>query len=445
MAYAGNGRPERTAGGSPVTHGLPSAVQSVLFPNHSLTHPVTHLVEQRRRVPKIIWCYWHTGAKNLPKLVRLAIASWKTFAPEHEIRIVDSGSWMSYIQADLDLALASNPRFADWLREASRAHFADWLRLALLKIHGGVWLDATILLTSPIDCLLNLGTPSTDLIVVTLGSIVETYFFAAVPNGRIITLWQHEFQRVMTMSDWEFRSYLALMSSQGMKPLNGMWEKCPWSADSGPSKLAEVVWKGFVSVVNSIIRVVGLRVDACGEDWWTNYLRTNVAMNAIVGVVGSQPETLWGNWGIQALPTERLNLANIKVGWNGGNLVSYLMTRQSADFPLNGTCGIKLRSGDRDMLQSNTWQNCESSSAMCKLQQLVGEGTFGQLQHVDVKTPTLSQDHVFSWTGNCFIAIVFFVAASLVFWHAYRKYLKSWLLKQKWTPSAVADGNMKFV
>ena len=33
--------------------------------------------------------------------------------------------------------------------------FADWLRLALLWKHGGVWLDATLLLTAPLDFLVN--------------------------------------------------------------------------------------------------------------------------------------------------------------------------------------------------------------------------------------------------------------------------------------------------
>lgn len=35
------------------------------------------------------------------------------------------------------------------------ARFSDWLRLALLAKHGGVWLDATLLLTAPLQSLVN--------------------------------------------------------------------------------------------------------------------------------------------------------------------------------------------------------------------------------------------------------------------------------------------------
>ena len=35
------------------------------------------------------------------------------------------------------------------------ARFSDWLRLALLAKHGGVWLDATLLLTAPLQYLVN--------------------------------------------------------------------------------------------------------------------------------------------------------------------------------------------------------------------------------------------------------------------------------------------------
>ncbi len=95
---------------------------------------------------KVIWQYWGQGFDGeLPLMVQLCFASIDQHKGDYQvIRLCDQT-----IADYLDL-----PKFV-WEKrqnpEFKHAFFADVLRLALLKAYGGIWADATILLTAPID------------------------------------------------------------------------------------------------------------------------------------------------------------------------------------------------------------------------------------------------------------------------------------------------------
>jgi len=91
---------------------------------------------------KIIWQYWATGFEDVPPVVRECLQSVEQYASDYQIvRLTDDT-----IDAYLDI-----PAFLQEKRAAmSAAHFADVLRLMLLRTYGGIWMDATILLTKPI-------------------------------------------------------------------------------------------------------------------------------------------------------------------------------------------------------------------------------------------------------------------------------------------------------
>ncbi|WP_198331929.1 capsular polysaccharide synthesis protein [Psychrobacter aquimaris] len=96
---------------------------------------------------KIIWQYWGQGVNSLdlPDIVRLCFKSVDNNSGEYTVIRLDD----SNIQDYLDL-----PEFV-WEKRANpqfkHAFFADLLRLALLDVYGGVWLDATIYLSSPLS------------------------------------------------------------------------------------------------------------------------------------------------------------------------------------------------------------------------------------------------------------------------------------------------------
>lgn len=134
-----------------------NALQKVQVANHwdtfldqyfqgNLTHfdlnPKKQFADQ-----KIIWQYWGQGlaAAEQNETVKLCFASVDRFKNDYQVIRLDEESVKEY----LDL-----PEFV-WEKKKNAqfkpAFFADLIRLALLDVYGGVWIDATILLTAPMD------------------------------------------------------------------------------------------------------------------------------------------------------------------------------------------------------------------------------------------------------------------------------------------------------
>ena len=95
---------------------------------------------------KIIWQYWGTGWEygKLPDIVKLCYKSADKYKRNYEIIRLDNENMKEYIEF---------PEFVmEKIENGSMGytHFSDLLRLALLNAYGGVWLDASILLTAPL-------------------------------------------------------------------------------------------------------------------------------------------------------------------------------------------------------------------------------------------------------------------------------------------------------
>lgn len=92
---------------------------------------------------KVIWQYWGQGItqEHVPAVVQMCFHSVDTYCGDYTVIRVDDNTLAQY----LDL-----PDFIWAKRKAdiiNRTFFSDMIRLALLQVYGGVWLDATILLT----------------------------------------------------------------------------------------------------------------------------------------------------------------------------------------------------------------------------------------------------------------------------------------------------------
>lgn len=91
-------------------------------------------------IPRVLWCYWH--AHPLPPFVAQCLANWQRCAPDHTVRCLTRDTiaeWLPALRADFDAL----PPYRQ----------ADWLRIQLLATHGGIWLDASSLLTRDLDWL----------------------------------------------------------------------------------------------------------------------------------------------------------------------------------------------------------------------------------------------------------------------------------------------------
>jgi len=161
-------------------------------------------------VPSIIWTYWHTVPE--PDFIRQCLDNWRHFAPDHELRSVHQGN------------------IAQWLGSGSITAFftqlppfrqADWLRLQLLAKHGGIWIDASTLLTQNLDWVLTLqaerGSEYIGFYIDRFTTrpdqpIVENWFMAAPPQSPFILALAHEFDRAIHQGE---AHYLATLADEG--------------------------------------------------------------------------------------------------------------------------------------------------------------------------------------------------------------------------------------
>ena len=116
---------------------------SVLYKYKDAVYPEFQSFDNRK-----IWVCWLQGEANMPDIVRTCYNSVKANANGREVVLITNENVEKYI---------SIPKFIkDKVNNGkmSRTHFADYIRISLLKNYGGLWIDATVLVTDKIniDC-----------------------------------------------------------------------------------------------------------------------------------------------------------------------------------------------------------------------------------------------------------------------------------------------------
>lgn len=91
---------------------------------------------------KVIWQYWAQGYDNVPDIVGECLKSVERFKDGHRLIRLTDDTVADYI--DLPEDIVRN------CRNAGLAFYADLLRFALLSAYGGIWLDATVMLSAPL-------------------------------------------------------------------------------------------------------------------------------------------------------------------------------------------------------------------------------------------------------------------------------------------------------
>lgn len=104
-----------------------------------LERPVVKTKTEFSNGQRIIWQYWAQGIENAPPLVRTCLDSVDKYASGYQLIRLSDKNLSEYIE------------IPDWLgqrrEKMSAAHFSDILRCMLLFAYGGLWLDASTLLT----------------------------------------------------------------------------------------------------------------------------------------------------------------------------------------------------------------------------------------------------------------------------------------------------------
>ena len=99
---------------------------------------------EQTEIIKTIWVCWFQGLKQAPEIVQRCVASIKLHMPEYEICILTA-------ENIFDFVTLPEPIIRKYQSGTiTHTHFSYILRTALLVQPGGIWLDATVLLTDAI-------------------------------------------------------------------------------------------------------------------------------------------------------------------------------------------------------------------------------------------------------------------------------------------------------
>ncbi|MDR6213358.1 capsular polysaccharide synthesis protein [Paracidovorax wautersii] len=131
-------------------------------------------------IPRVVWTYWNSD--TLPLLIARCIDNWRRMNPGFEVRVLNDAQVRELI-----------PDAPPVLAQVAPAKRADWIRLALLHRFGGIWIDASTVLTQSLDWVIDAQQQAqSDLVAYYLGRfttdpvcpVVESWFLAAPPGSR---------------------------------------------------------------------------------------------------------------------------------------------------------------------------------------------------------------------------------------------------------------------
>ena len=91
---------------------------------------------------KKVFTFWEPKEK-VPGYVRLCMDTWKDCLPGYETVVLDYGTLGDWLTPEEQRAILC--------RKMTLAMQSDCIRCAMLKKHGGVWMDADTVLTKPLD------------------------------------------------------------------------------------------------------------------------------------------------------------------------------------------------------------------------------------------------------------------------------------------------------
>jgi mannosyltransferase OCH1-like enzyme len=97
-----------------------------------------------RDIPPRIWTCWLQGYEQAPPVVKACINSMRKYAPGYEVTVITEDTIADYVAMPAYIT----KKYKDGIISATQ--FSDLLRILLLINYGGIWMDATVLLTKNI-------------------------------------------------------------------------------------------------------------------------------------------------------------------------------------------------------------------------------------------------------------------------------------------------------
>ncbi len=154
------------------------------------TQRIANRSTMQDQTPKIIWMMWWQGFDQAPEIVKMCISQICRQNKDCTIHFIDQHNYRDYVHISEKMVSKAQSG------EISYAHLSDLIRCRLLARWGGVWMDATLFVTGPLDE----GVFRTHFYSVNNGVVTGdpsygrwTNFFMATPSGSPLFLFLVEF------------------------------------------------------------------------------------------------------------------------------------------------------------------------------------------------------------------------------------------------------------
>ena len=116
-------------------------VRKKYYRNLELTHYIDEKCEDNN---EDVWICWLQGMENAPAIVQKCFESVNYWLSDKTIHLITEDNLFTYITVPQYI-------YTRWKKgEISNAHFSDAVRLELLIKYGGIWIDATVLMSGKI-------------------------------------------------------------------------------------------------------------------------------------------------------------------------------------------------------------------------------------------------------------------------------------------------------
>jgi hypothetical protein len=170
-------------------------------------------------LPKKIYSLWFQGLESAPPLVRWNFDRWMELNPKYEFILLDEKTSLPYL-SELKIDLAQITPQAK----------SDIIRLKILREHGGIWTDASVVPLQPLDDWINGALEKTDFFAFEREGVVlpmSSWFLAAKPNAVILEQWCALVQTYWSVE----RAPVHVEGQPHFVPLNPMASMAPFNPE----------------------------------------------------------------------------------------------------------------------------------------------------------------------------------------------------------------------
>lgn len=215
---------------------------------------------------KKVFTFWEPKS-SVPGYVNLCMETWKHCLPGCEVVVLDYDSLGDWLTADEQAAVLC--------RKMTLAMQSDCIRCAVLKKHGGIWMDADTVLIKPLDGRFS----SADCSIVARrqdGHLVHyaAYINAARPEAKFLCDWYSELVPRVAKAERFRSSWLTrLLHHEEWKHIR-RWNYCvnaiidPLADDAAPEDYAWIDKNEIFAVPEEELMSSGLDAVAAYRKYW---------------------------------------------------------------------------------------------------------------------------------------------------------------------------------